>query len=171
MRTLSATIASLTGPNSSVASITLFLLRGVTTYLTVTARMNQSLWWVCFLQNQASNSYPGCMSRNRRNPHPCGRGPVRDDDWQSVCRRPGHKASRTVPRISPDWSSQIQPCEPPSPAKPMNASDNSPANIRLIAAPWLTAGTSASSNFSRRPAISISAKVKPAPAPMAYTTL
>ena len=56
---------------------------------------------------------------------------------------------------------------PPSPANPINDSDKIPAIKRVRAVPFTTPGTSAKSSCSRKPAISTSARVKPAPAPRA----
>ena len=55
----------------------------------------------------------------------------------------------------------------PSPAKPMKVSDRMPAMISALAVPSATSGSFASSSFSRMPAMSTSASVKPTPAPSA----
>ena len=55
----------------------------------------------------------------------------------------------------------------PSPAKPMNVSDRMPAIINALAVPDTKSGIDANSSFSRMPAISTSASVKPTPAPSA----
>ena len=50
---------------------------------------------------------------------------------------------------------------------PMKQIDSRPAIIRVSAVPRITSGSNASSSFSRSPAISTRARVKPAPAPTA----
>ncbi len=55
----------------------------------------------------------------------------------------------------------------PIPARPMNATDRMPAITSVIEVPLTTSGSLASCSFSRTPAISTKASVKPAPAPSA----
>jgi len=56
---------------------------------------------------------------------------------------------------------------PPRPAKPMKATERMPAITSASAVPLTTFGVSASSIFSRTPAIRTSASVKPMPPPSA----
>ncbi len=53
------------------------------------------------------------------------------------------------------------------PAKPIKHIDNRPAKMSAMAVPLTISGVLASSSFSRKPAISTSASVKPTPAPNA----